>query len=133
MWIIKIGGSWIKNQQLNKLIELLHRFSKFENIVIVAGGGCFSDSVRGVFSSNMMSEKTGHFLALKYGKVGEKYILGGENLDFKDFLDCISEFGNMPKVKIRLNPNYLMPFAYLNEIIFRLFGKSLLVIIKRTK
>ncbi len=65
MWIIKIGGSWIKNPQLNKLIDLLHRFSKFENIVIVAGGGCFSDSVRGVFSSNMMSEKTGHFLALK--------------------------------------------------------------------
>ena len=65
MWIIKIGGSWIKNPQLNKLIDLLHRFSKFEKIVIVAGGGCFSDSVRGVFSSNMMSEKTGHFLALK--------------------------------------------------------------------
>ena len=66
----------------------------------------------------------GHFLALKYGKVGEKYILGGENLDFKDFLDCISEFGNMPKVKIRLNPNYLMPFAYLNELIFRLFDNK---------
>ena len=67
MWIIKIGGSWIKNPQLNKLIDLLHRFSKFENIVIVAGGGCFSDSVRGVFSSNMMSEKRTFFSFKSHG------------------------------------------------------------------
>ena len=25
----------------------------------------------------------GHFLALKNGKIGERYILGGENLEFK--------------------------------------------------
>ena len=30
----------------------------------------------------------------------------------------------MPKVKIRLNPNYLMPYAYLNELIFRLFDNK---------
>ena len=28
----------------------------------------------------------GHFLALMHGKVGERYILGGENLEFKEFL-----------------------------------------------
>ena len=28
---------------------------------------------------------------LKNGKIGERYILGGENLDFKKFLDMISE------------------------------------------
>ena len=28
----------------------------------------------------------GHFLALKYGKVGENYILGGQNIDFKEFI-----------------------------------------------
>ena len=41
----------------------------------------------------------GHFLALKYAKYGEKYILGGENLDFKDFLDYISEYGSVAKNK----------------------------------
>ncbi len=63
----------------------------------------------------------GHFLALRYGRVGERYILGGENLEFKEFLDLISEFGNRPKVSIRLNPRHLIPFAYLNEIISKYF------------
>ena len=35
----------------------------------------------------------GHFLALKNGKIGERYILGGENLEFKKFLDIVSEAG----------------------------------------
>ena len=63
----------------------------------------------------------GHFLALMHGKVGERYILGGENLEFKEFLDQISEFGKKPKVSIRLNPRHLIPFAYLNEIISKYF------------
>ncbi len=57
----------------------------------------------------------GHFLALKHGKIGEKYILGGENLLFKEFLDLISEFGNVKKVKFCLNPKFLYFFAFLNE------------------
>ena len=57
----------------------------------------------------------GHFLALDKGKIGEKYILGGENLMFKEFLDLISEYAKMPKVGFKLSPQYLYPFAYLNE------------------
>ena len=63
----------------------------------------------------------GHFLALKHGKVGEKYILGGENLNFKDFLDNISELIDKPKLKIKLNPTYLIPIAYLNEFFSTFF------------
>ncbi len=63
----------------------------------------------------------GHFLALKYGKIGEKYILGGENLIFKDFLDHICDCANKSKIVIKLNPKYLIPFAYINEIIFKFF------------
>tara|TARA_B100000900_G_scaffold396977_1_gene396817 strand:- start:225 stop:1211 length:987 start_codon:yes stop_codon:yes gene_type:complete len=63
----------------------------------------------------------GHFLALKYGKVGDRYILGGENLEFKDFIDHISYFGQKPKVEIKLNPKYLIPIAYINEFLFRFF------------
>ena len=61
----------------------------------------------------------GHFLALKYGKIGEKYILGGENLNFKDFLDLVSEIGKVPKVKFKINQKYLYFFALINEIIAR--------------
>ncbi len=66
----------------------------------------------------------GHFLALKYGKIGEKYILGGENMNFKDFLDYISEFGDKPKIILQLNPKYLMPLAYINEILHRFFNNK---------
>ncbi|MAI28901.1 MAG: NAD-dependent dehydratase [Rickettsiales bacterium] len=61
----------------------------------------------------------GHFLAQKYGKIGEKYILGGENLNFKDFLDLVSEIGNVPKVKFKINQKYLYFFAFINEILAR--------------
>ena len=57
----------------------------------------------------------GHFLALKKGEVGERYILGGENINLKDFLDQVSEVGNVPKVGLKINANYLIPFAVLNE------------------
>ena len=63
----------------------------------------------------------GHFLALRYGKFGEKYILGGENLHFKDFLDLISEYGSRPKVKVRINPKALLPLAYINQFFFKFF------------
>ncbi len=59
----------------------------------------------------------GHFLALKYGKIGERYILGGENLNFKDFLDLVSEIGKVPKVKFKINQKYLYIFALFNELI----------------
>ncbi len=63
----------------------------------------------------------GHFLALKYGSFGDKYILGGENLHFKEFLDLITEYGNKPKISLELNPKFLIPFAYLNELFHRFF------------
>ena len=66
----------------------------------------------------------GHFLAEKHGKAGEKYILGGENLSLKDFLDDISFFGKVPQVKVKLNPSYLYFFAFVNEIFSKYFFDS---------
>jgi len=63
----------------------------------------------------------GHFLALKKGKIGEKYILGGENLNFKDFLDLVSETGNVPKVNFKINFKYLIPIAFINEFLCKFF------------
>ena len=61
----------------------------------------------------------GHFLALKYGKIRDNYILGGENLNFKDFLDLVAEIGKVPKVKFKINQKYLYLFAFINEVIAR--------------
>ncbi len=62
----------------------------------------------------------GHFLALEKGKIGERYILGGENMKFKDFLDKVSDFGNVPKVKYKINAKFLYPLARLNEFYSRI-------------
>ena len=45
MWVLKIGGSWITNPNLITLIKRLEKKKKGK-IIIVAGGGCFADSVR---------------------------------------------------------------------------------------
>ena len=65
MWIVKIGGSWINNPNLSNLIKNLQRLSNKDNIIIVNGGGMFSDSVRLVYENKRMSEKTGNYIALK--------------------------------------------------------------------
>ena len=67
----------------------------------------------------------GHFLALKKGKIGEKYILGGENLNFKDFLDLVSETGNVPKVNFKINFKYLIPIAFINEFLCKFLYQGL--------
>ncbi|MBC10890.1 MAG: hypothetical protein CMP32_03145 [Rickettsiales bacterium] len=64
MWILKIGGSWIKNSQLDTMLSLIEKFVN-QTIVIVTGGGCISDSIRDIFHSTDMSEETGNHLALK--------------------------------------------------------------------
>ena len=51
----------------------------------------------------------GHFLALKYGKIGERYILGGENLHFKDFLDLVSKRGRgLQMLILKLTQSFYM-------------------------
>ena len=64
MWIIKIGGSWLKNPSLQ---NLLLRIKKLRNkeIVIVPGGGSFADSIRDVYDKTKMSENLANKLALK--------------------------------------------------------------------
>ena len=64
MWIIKIGGSWIKSTNLEKLITLLVNLEN-QRFVIVPGGGIFADSVREASKLNNLSENKSHFLALK--------------------------------------------------------------------
>ncbi len=65
MWILKIGGSWISNPELIKLLQLLKEIKSDENFILILGGGIFADSVRKVYSDVNMTEKTGNFLALK--------------------------------------------------------------------
>ena len=63
--IVFISFIKIDNKIQKKKIKPIQKLQKKENIIIVNGGGFFSDSVRLVFENKRMSEKTGNYIALK--------------------------------------------------------------------
>lgn len=66
----------------------------------------------------------GHCLALERGRVGERYILGGEDVMLRDLLVAIAaEVGRGPPL-VRLPRAPLMPLAWLNEALARATGKA---------
>ncbi len=66
----------------------------------------------------------GHLLAFDRGKVGERYILGGENLSLKDILTEIARITGRQPPSISLPHDLIMPVAYVAEFIARLTGGS---------
>jgi dihydroflavonol-4-reductase len=63
----------------------------------------------------------GHFLAAKKGKIGERYILGNQNLTFKDILQMLSRITGMPAPKVRLPYHVILFLAYTNDFFARNF------------
>lgn len=62
----------------------------------------------------------GHLLALERGRIGERYILGGENLSLREILALVAaETGRSPP-RIRLPAGLLWPVALACEAIARL-------------
>jgi dihydroflavonol-4-reductase len=57
----------------------------------------------------------GHLQALEKGNIGERYILGGENLTLEKILKLISECTGKTAPKISIPPNIVLPIAYLTE------------------
>jgi dihydroflavonol-4-reductase len=66
----------------------------------------------------------GHLLALERGRVGESYILGGENLMLKDFLRIIAAQTRRRAPTIRLPITPLMPIAAAMEVIAGRTGRT---------
>ncbi|MDE2030538.1 MAG: NAD-dependent epimerase/dehydratase family protein, partial [Alphaproteobacteria bacterium] len=64
----------------------------------------------------------GHWLAFERGKVGERYILGGENLALSDILAIIAEIVGRPAPRIRLPREAIYPVAVAMEFAARLTG-----------
>ncbi len=66
----------------------------------------------------------GHLLALQKGRIGECYILGGEDLSFLALLKIVSEITEKPAPKIKIPRLPLFPLAYAAEFISRFTGKE---------
>jgi dihydroflavonol-4-reductase len=67
---------------------------------------------------------TGHLLALGRGRIGERYILGGQDATLKEMLAAIAAIvgRRTPTVTIPRAP--LMPFAWINEQLAMLTGRE---------
>ena len=57
----------------------------------------------------------GHILAFDKGVIGERYILGGEDLSLKQILELVAEVTGKPAPKICIPHNVVLPIAYLAE------------------
>jgi dihydroflavonol-4-reductase len=64
----------------------------------------------------------GHVLALDRGKAGERYILGGANLNLKEILAEIAAISGHRPPRVRLPHSLVLPIAYLSETWARLTG-----------
>ena len=67
---------------------------------------------------------TGHLLALERGRIGERYILGGEDLTLGAMLVMIARLVGRRAPKLALPRRALFPLAYANERLARVTGKE---------
>ncbi|SAL10904.1 hopanoid-associated sugar epimerase [Caballeronia telluris] len=71
----------------------------------------------------------GHFLALERGVIGERYILGGENLPLQQMLADIAAIAGRKPPTIRLPRGPLYPLAVGAEMVAKFTGREPLVTI----
>src|SRR5262245_32855377 len=64
----------------------------------------------------------GHLLALEKGRVGERYVLGGENLTLKEILTEVAALVGGRPPRLELRPGLLLPLAFVAEALARLRG-----------
>lgn len=62
----------------------------------------------------------GHLLAAERGRIGERYILGGENLPLKAVLDLLADVSGRPKVRRRIPPSVALAWSYVDVTVARL-------------
>jgi dihydroflavonol-4-reductase len=61
----------------------------------------------------------GHLLAAERGRIGEKYILGGENLTLAAMLARLGGIAGLPAPRVRIPYNAALAFAYGAEAVAR--------------
>lgn len=64
----------------------------------------------------------GHVLAFERGRIGERYILGGENMSLREILQVIAEISGKHAPRLRVPHSVVLPLAYLCETWARLSG-----------
>ena len=65
----------------------------------------------------------GHWLAAEAGRIGERYILGGENVTMKEMLDLLADIAGLSAPRVRVPYRPILALSYLNAAFCRLFPK----------
>jgi dihydroflavonol-4-reductase len=94
-------------------------------IIVEAAGGrmpAFVDT--GLNLVHVDDVAAGHLLALRHGRIGERYILGGENLLLAQILCMIAHLVGRRPPRIRLPRTALFPLAYAAEAIARVTSRE---------
>jgi len=66
----------------------------------------------------------GHLLAFHRGRVGERYILGGQDMSLREILIQIAQLVGRKPPSVRLPSGVVMPIAYVAEAVARVTGRS---------
>jgi dihydroflavonol-4-reductase len=66
----------------------------------------------------------GHLLVAEKGKVGERYLLGGENLTLKAMLDALSRITGLAAPRLKIPHGLALGVAYANTAFSRLIGRE---------
>lgn len=66
----------------------------------------------------------GHCLAAEKGKIGDRYIIGGENISLKEFLGVLGELSGVPSPKVKVPYALTLIGGVMGEITGRLTNKE---------
>jgi dihydroflavonol-4-reductase len=75
----------------------------------------------------------GHILAAQKGRIGERYILGNENMEMKDFFDIVAEIGNVEAPKRKISYPMGLTLAYMLKGITAISRKEPLITVATAK
>jgi dihydroflavonol-4-reductase len=65
---------------------------------------------------------TGHVQAYEHGQIGERYVLGGEDMMLREILEKIAALVGRSPPRIRLSRSVVLPIAYVAEFAARIRG-----------
>mgnify|MGYP001765916425 CR=1 FL=1 len=66
----------------------------------------------------------GHLLAAERGRLGERYILGGENVTMRELLEILSSVSGRPAPRIRVPYGPVLALSYANALACRVTGTT---------
>jgi dihydroflavonol-4-reductase len=107
-------GDWKPTPNGRLLLEYLRRSPEFR-IPVVDGGFNMVD---------VDDVAMGHVLALEHGKVGERYILGGDNVSFEQLFAVLSDMTGLAAPGFRLGPVTANAIALVFELVARWTGQA---------